>query len=79
MLKTFFIDPSWFGSELTNQLFCIVYGIIHCINNNKKSLVINNFKLEPNTQKNCQISNILNIHYLNILLQKYKQFQLIQK
>jgi glutaredoxin-related protein len=71
MLKTFFLEPNWLGTGLTNELFFIVYGIIHCINNNKQNLVINNFRLEPMTHKFCQISNILDIHYLNILLQKY--------
>ena len=71
MSKTLFLEPSWFVTGLTNEIFFIVYGIIDCINNNKKNLVINNFRLEPLTEKFCGISDILDIHYLNILLRKY--------
>lgn len=71
MHKTFFLEPNWLGTGLTNQIFFIVYGIIHCINNNNKNLIINNFRLEPMSQKFCEISDILDIHYLNILLQKF--------
>ncbi len=71
MSKTFFLEPNWLGTGLTNEIFFIVYGIIYCINNKKNNLVIGNFRLEPMTNKFCPISQILDIHYLNILLQKY--------
>ena len=71
MSKTLFLEPSWFGTGFTNEIFFIVYGIIDCINNKRKILVINNFRLEPMTQKFCEISKIIDIHYLNILLKKY--------
>lgn len=71
MSNTFFLEPSWLGTGLVNQLFFIIYGIIYCINNNKNNLIINNFRLEPMTDKFCGISDILDIHYLNILLKKY--------
>ena len=71
MSKTFFLEPSWLGTGLTNEIFFIVYGIIYCINNKKNNLVIGNFRLEHMTNKFCPISQILDIHYLNILLQKY--------
>jgi hypothetical protein len=71
MSKTFFLEPSWFGTGLTNEIFFIIYGIIYCINNNKNCLVINNFRLEPLTEKFCGISDILDIHYLNTLLKDY--------
>lgn len=71
MSKTLFLEPSWYGTGLTNEIFFIVYGIIDCINNKRKNLVINNFRLEPMTNKFCGINEILDIHYLNILLKKY--------
>lgn len=71
MSKTLFLEPSWFGTGLTNQIFFIVYGIIDCINNNKNCLVINNFRLEPLTNKFCGINEIIDIHHLNILLNKF--------
>ena len=71
MSKTLFLEPSWLGTGFTNEIFFIVYGIIECINNNKQNLIINNFRLEPMTQKFCEISKIIDIHYLNILLKKY--------
>jgi hypothetical protein len=74
MSKIFFLEPSWFGTGLTNQIFFIIYAIINCINNNKKNLVINNFRLEPLTDKFCGINEIIDIHYLNILLKKYDLF-----
>lgn len=71
MSKTLFLEPSWYGTGLTNEIFFIVYGIIDCINNKRKNLVINNFRVEPMTNKFCGINEILDIHYLNILLKKY--------
>ena len=71
MSKTLFLEPSLFGTGFTNEIFFIVYGIIDCINNKRKNLVINNFRLEPMTHKFCGISEIIDIHYLNILLKKY--------
>lgn len=71
MSKTLFLEPSWYGTGLTNEMFFIVYGIIDCINNKRKNLVINNFRVEPMTNKFCGINEILDIHYLNILLKKY--------
>jgi hypothetical protein len=71
MSKILFLEPSWFGTGLTNEIFFIVYGIIDCINNNKNNLIINNFRLEPMTHKFCEISEIIDIHNLNILLNKY--------
>jgi len=71
MSNIYFLEPSWNGTGLTNQIYFIIYGIIYCINNNKRYLVLNNFRLEPMTEKFCRISDILDIHYLNILLNKY--------
>ena len=71
MSKTLFLEPSWVGTGFTNEIFFIVYGIIDCINNKRKFLVINNFRLEPLTQKFCGISEIIDIHHLNILLKEY--------
>ena len=71
MSKTLFLEPSWFGTGFTNEFFFIIYGIIDCINNKRKNLVINNFRLEPMTHKFCGISEIIDIHHLNILLKKY--------
>ena len=71
MSKTFFLEPSWYGTGLTNEIFFIIYGIIYCINNNKNCLVINNFRLEPLTEKFCGISDILDIHHLNTLLKDF--------
>ena len=71
MSKTLFLEPSWVGTGLTNELYFIIYGIIDCINTKKTNLVINNFRLEPMTHKFCNIGDILNIHHLNILLKEY--------
>jgi hypothetical protein len=70
MSKTFFLEPSWIGTGLTNEIYFIIYGLIYCINNNK-NLIINNFRLEPMSQKFCEISDILDIHHLNVLMKKF--------
>jgi hypothetical protein len=59
MSKTLFLEPSWFGTGLTNEIYFIVYGIIDCINNEKNKLIINNFRLEPMTYKFCAIKEII--------------------
>jgi hypothetical protein len=69
--KLLFLEPSCISSGLTNQLYFIIYGIIDCINTKKTNLVINNFRLEPITHKFCEISEIIDIHHLNILLKEY--------
>jgi predicted O-methyltransferase YrrM len=69
--KLLFLEPSYISSGLTNELYFIVYGIIDCINTKKTNLVINNFRLQPMTNKFCNIDDILNIHHLNILLKEY--------
>lgn len=71
MSKLYFLEPSWLGTGLTNEIFFIVYGIIHCINNKKEHFIINNFRLEPMTYKYCPMSEILDMHDTNILLKKY--------
>ena len=71
MSKTLFLEPSWIGTGLTKEIYFIIYGIIDCINTKKTNLVINNFRLEPMTHKFCEISEIIDIHHLNILLNKY--------
>jgi hypothetical protein len=71
MSNLFWLEPSWFGTGLTNEIFFIIYGIIDCINNNKQNFIINRFRLEPLTEKFCDISEIIDIHHLNILLNKY--------
>ena len=55
MSKTLFLEPSWVGTGLTNELYFIIYGIIDCINTKKTNIVINNFILEPMTHKFCWI------------------------
>ena len=69
--KLLFLEPSSISSGLTKQLYFIIYGIIDCINTKKTNFIINNFRLEPMTDKFCNIGDILNIHYLNILLKEY--------
>jgi len=71
MSKTLFLQPSWLGTGLTNEIYFIVYGIIDCINNKKQIFVINDFRLEAMTHNCCPISDILDMHHLNILLNKY--------
>ena len=68
--KLLFLEPSWVGTGLTNELYFIIYGIIDCINTKKTNLIINNFRLEPMTHKFCEISEIIDIHHLNILFLK---------
>jgi hypothetical protein len=71
MSKLLFLEPSWFGTGLTNQLFFIVHGIIDCITTNKNNFIINKFRLEPLTYNFCNISDVLDINHLNILLSNY--------
>lgn len=71
MTKIYFLEPSWYGTGLTNEIFFIIYGLIHCIKNNIENLVINNFRCEPLTEKKCNISEVIDLHHLNIILQKY--------
>lgn len=71
MSKIFFIEPSQFDIGLTNEICCILYSIIYCINNKKEYIIINSFKTEANTNKSCKISEIINLHHLNILLSKF--------
>lgn len=71
MSKTLFLQPNWLGTGLTNELYFIVYGIIDCINNKKQNMVINYFRLEAMINRFCPISDILDMHHLNILLNKY--------
>ena len=70
--KLLFLEPSSNSSGLTKQLYFIIYGIIDCINTKKTNFIINNFRLEPMTDKFCNIGDILNIHYLNILLTSFQ-------
>jgi hypothetical protein len=71
MSKILFLEPYWSGNGITDELFSIVYGILNCINNHKSNLILSNFKLEVNKEIFCEINDILDIHYLNILLNKY--------
>ena len=69
--KLLFLEPSWIGTGLTNEIYFIIYGIIECINTKKTNLIIDHFRLEPMTYKFCKIGDILNIHHLNVLLKEY--------
>lgn len=71
MSKLLFLEPNWIGTGLTNEIFFIIYGIIDCINNKKKNFIINRFRIEAMTNKFSKISDIIDIHYLNILLSKF--------
>jgi hypothetical protein len=71
MSKFLFIEPSWVGTGLTNEIFFIIRGIIDCINNKKENLIINKFRTEALTNNFCKISEVLDIHHLNILLRKF--------
>ena len=75
MSKTLFLEPSWVGTGLTNELYFIIYGIIDCINTKKTNLVINNFRLEPMTHKFCNIGDILKL--VNSFYKKITMYLLV--
>jgi hypothetical protein len=71
MSKISYIQPNWYGTGLSKQIFFIIWGIINAIKNNQQILVIDKFRLEPLTHNMCNISDILNLSYLNCVLEKF--------
>jgi hypothetical protein len=61
-------------SGLCNQLYSLITGICYCIDNKINILFINKFYKSINTQNYCNISEILDIDYLNSYLSQYSIF-----
>jgi hypothetical protein len=61
----------WRGSGLTNQLFLIICGIIKCINEKIKILVLSDMLIDIDKQAHDKVSNIIDIFYLNEILLEY--------
>lgn len=71
MKNILYIQPNWFGTGLSNQLFFIIYGIINAIKNENKILIIDKFRQEPLKESMCYISEIIDIKDLNNLLKTF--------
>ena len=61
----------WIGTGLTNQLFLIICGIIKCINEKIKVLILSDMLIDIDTQTHERVSNIIDIFYLNEILVEY--------
>lgn len=61
-------------SGLCNQLYSLIGYICYCINNNINILFIDKFYKSVQTNYYCDISNILNINFINKYLSKYNIF-----
>jgi hypothetical protein len=56
---------------LCNQLWSVISGIIMCIKDGKRVLLIDKFLLNVHTNSYCSIGKILCLPSMNIFLQKY--------
>ena len=56
---------------LCNQLWSVISGIIICIKDGKRILLIDKFLLNVHTNSHCSIGKILCLPSMNIFLQKY--------
>lgn len=56
---------------LCNQLWSVISGIIMCIKDGKRVLLIDKFLLNVHTNSHCSIGKILCLPSMNIFLQKY--------
>jgi hypothetical protein len=61
-------------SGLCNQLYSLITGICYCIDNKINIVFINKFYKSVNTENYCNISEILDIDYLNSYLSRYGIF-----
>lgn len=71
-MKSFnFIRPNWQGTGLSNQLFFIITAILIAIEENKKLIILDDFRLEPMVDKMCPVREIIDLDHLNTLTQRY--------
>jgi hypothetical protein len=61
----------WRGTGLTNQLFLIICGIIKCINEKIKVLILSDMLIDIDKESHDKVSNIIDIFYLNEILLEY--------
>lgn len=61
-------------SGLCNQLYSLITGICYCTDKKINILFINKFYKSVNTENYCNISEILDIDYLNSYLSQYSIF-----
>jgi hypothetical protein len=61
-------------SGLCNQIYSLITGICYCIENKVNILFIKKFYKSINTENYCNISEIIDIDYLNLYLSKYSIF-----
>lgn len=59
-------------SGLCNQLYSIAAGIKYCIKNKINIMFINKFLKSINSDRYCNISEIININKFNVYLNRYK-------
>jgi hypothetical protein len=70
------VQPNWYGTGLSTQLFFIISAIM-IANKNKSSLIIlNNFILQPCSDKTCPIKDIIDLNELNKQTREYNVFVL---
>jgi hypothetical protein len=62
------------SSGLCNQIYSLIGGIQHCMYNNISILFINKFLKSINSNRYCNISEIINLNKFNIYLSKYGVF-----
>jgi hypothetical protein len=61
-------------SGLCNQLYSLINCICHCMNDNINILFIDKFYKSINTNNYCNISEIMNMNYMNNYLSMYNIF-----
>lgn len=69
--KAYKISISQSFTGLCNQLWSVISGIIICIKEGKRLLLIDKFLLNVHTKLYCSIDKILCLPSMNIFLQKY--------
>jgi hypothetical protein len=70
------VQPNWYGTGLSNQLFFVISAII-IANKKKISLVIfNEFRLHPCSDNTCPIKDIIDLNDLNRQIREYNVFVL---
>lgn len=66
-----FIKPNWPGTGLSNQLFFIITAVLIAIEENKKLIVLDDFRLEPMIDNMAHVSEIIDLEHLNSLTKRY--------
>lgn len=70
------VQPNWYGTGLSNQLFFIISSII--IANRKKIplVIFSDFRLQPCSDNTCPIKDIIDLNDLNRQIREYNVFVL---